>query len=490
MVSSRFAFFIFAVAAFAQPHRLTAAPPPYPYHFEFSDGQAFAFIGDETTYDGRYCQYVENFFYTRYPDRKLIFYNAGCLNDTAGDAMARLQADVIDRRIDYAIVQFGTWDGEFRDFSPVLFNRFKQDVTGILDLMGRAKAYPFLMSPPMFDRLTRDRRMEDETYRYRLKEMNPNYNGVMGYYSSWLREESVTRGIRFIDAWGAMNGHTMHQRMTNPEFSLTPDSVQPDASGHAIIAAEVIGTLAPDRDSIGEIRLSYAGAEKGWESRAKGGAVSELSGGQTQLAWIWQAKSLPWALPGDASFGVEIANIDERFNREILHVSGLVPGRYELAIAGERVGAEFYTDQQLLEGVPLHQIQDRPQFARARQVAILNEDRYKTVIRPLRDAWQKLKRTRVNFPDDTERYSKTMTELKPEMDALRLKARELADQIYEAAKPLARHFEIRPYLTPEERKKIEAERKKAEEEAAKKKAEEEAKKKAEEEAKKKAAANG
>ncbi|MEM7014081.1 MAG: hypothetical protein AAF585_21690, partial [Verrucomicrobiota bacterium] len=203
--------------------------PPYPYNFEFDAGEAIAFVGDETTYDGRYCQYVENFFYTRYPDKKLIFYNAGCLNDTAEDVRARLKLDVIDRKVDYVILQVGTWDGEFREFSPVLFSKYQAAVSGVIDDLKRNRINTFLMSPPMFDRLTRDRRMEDETYRYRLTEMSPNYNGVMGYYTSWLREEAQTRGIRFFDAWGAINQHTMHERKTSPDL-LEKRSLRDDYS--------------------------------------------------------------------------------------------------------------------------------------------------------------------------------------------------------------------------------------------------------------------
>ncbi|MFT5470590.1 MAG: lysophospholipase L1-like esterase [Verrucomicrobiales bacterium] len=478
----RLALFIFLALTVlgVQP---ASARPPYPVHFDFKAGEAFAFVGDETTYDGRYCQYVENFFYTRYPDRKLIFYNAGCLNDTASDALVRFSEDVIERKIDYAIIQLGTWDGEFLDYSPEHFERYKKGMTGILSKIDGIQATPFLMSPPMFDRLTRERRMSDDTFRYRLKEMSPNYNGVMGFYTSWLREEAVIRGVRFIDAWGSLNAHVMHERQINPEFSLTPDSVQPDAGGHAVMAAEVIQTLSLERESIGSVRLNYVNAEKGWESQTEGGAITEVSGSSTRVSFIWKPISLPWALPGEASFGVEIAKIDERFNHEIVRVSGLVPNRYELLIAGELVGEEFYTDQQLLEGIALHDLPERPQFSRARLVAQMNSERYETAIRPLRDLWQKVKRTRVNFPDDKTRLTSLMTELKPQMEALRLQSREKADKIYEAAKPLGRHFEIRTYLTPEERKVLEAARKKAEAEAAaKKKAEEEAaaKKKAEE----------
>ena len=245
--------------------------------------------------------------------------------------------------------------------------------------------------------------------------------------------------------------------------------------------------MAPEREELSAIRLRYTGGEKGWEASADGGAVSELGGEANRPKFVWTARSLPWALPDEASFGVEIADIDNRFNRETLTVAGLPEGRYELAIAEELVGEEFYTAEQLEQGIELQSFWERPQFQRARTVAALNWERYETTIRPLRDHWQKVKRTRVNFPEDTARLESLMKELLPQMDALRTQSKEKSDAIYKQAQPLARQYEIRPYFTPEERKAMEEARKKAEEEAAaKKKAEEEAaaKQNAEEDAKK------
>ncbi len=437
--------------------------PPFEYHFQFSSGEAFGFIGDETVYDGRFTQYVENFFYTRYPDRQLIFYNAGNLNDTAADVLERLEPDIVDRRLNYAIVMLGTWDGEFRDFSMPHFELYRQNMTELLDRMKRARIHPFLMSPPMFDRQARLLRNDDETYRFRLKPVADRYNGVMGYYSSWLREEAVRRGIRFMDGWGTLNTVTYEQRKTNPSFSLVPDSVHPDAGGAAVLASEVIATLAPERKDLGSVVLSRDDAEEGWESRASNARVTDLSGSRRQVSFLWNSSSLPWAMPPEAMFGVEAARIDERFNAQSLRVTGLEPGPYELRIAGELMSRR-YSHRELEAGIALHQLRERPQYQRALRVVELNERRYRNVIRPLRDLWQEVKRTRVNYPHDDARIEAVMKEILPKTHALRQRAKDDAIAIYEAAKPLTRRFELRRYFTPEE---LEAARKREEEAKAK-----------------------
>ncbi len=416
----------------------------YPEHFQWGSGDGLAFIGDEATYDGRWCQYVENYFFTRYADKRLVFYNSGSLNDTAADVMARLETDVIDRKIDIALIMVGTFDAGFSDIDPDAFAAYQEQMRAILDELKRSRIHPILLSPPMFDQRVHSlRRAEDEAYRFRLKPISPYNNGVMAYYTSWLREEAVARGHRFIDAWSALNANTHRERKVNPDFSLMADAVLPDAGGHAVIAAEVIGTLAPERQELGQIRLYYQGKTKKWESRVEGGRLSQLSGSSNAVSFIWKAPGLPWAFPMDAVIGAQVAKVDERFNQETLHIIGLEPGDYELLIAGEKVGNFSYNERELALGLALHHIPGRPQYRRAEAVAKRNAQRYAAFIRPLRDHWQQIKRTRVNFPEDPEKLEAVIRRLEPEMNQLRNQAREEAQAIYETAKPLGRQFEIR-----------------------------------------------
>lgn len=449
----------------------TASLFAFPYHFEFSNNQAMGFIGDESTYGAKWCQYVENYFYTRYPEKRMIFYNAGCKNDTAFDVLERLDQDVLERKLDYCMVMLGTWDGAFEDYNPARFEAYQENMRMLLDRMKRARCYPLLMSPPMFDLQTRQRRMSDESYRFRLKSMSDNYNGVMGLYGAWLRDEAYARDSRFIDTWGPLNAFTADVRKTNVEFSLMPDAVHPDPGGSVVIAGEVIRTLSMERDRIGSIKVHYVGGDKGWNSSGtSGGSVSSLTGSNRHMSFIWKARALPWAMPGEASIGVELADIDARFNQELLHAVGLASGDYQIFIAGNKIGDKF-THTELAHGVELHNYWERPQFKRAQNVANMNTRRYETAVIPLRDLWQDVKRVRVNFPGDQTRLAAIMKEVTPQMNSLRLKSRELTDKIYEAAKPLGRNIEIRKIYTTSELKEIEAAKKAAEEAKKKEEAE-------------------
>jgi lysophospholipase L1-like esterase len=425
---------------------------PYPPRFTFTAGQAFGFIGDETVYDGRWCQYVEDFFCTRYPDRKMVFYNAGSKADTVADILERLDSDVLERKLDYAIVQVGTWDGGLGPIDPAKARAFQLNLTALLDRLGTAKIRPLLMSPPPVDVRTHQERVNtDDSYRFRMAPLAPDYNGVIGYFTGILGDEAMQRRLRFIDAWSELGTLTSRERRVNPAFSLVPDGWMPDAGGHAVMAGAVLEALDPEgADRSTEILLMHTEGDEAWRFKATGGTLSQLTGNSTDVSFIWAAKTLPWALPEDAFIGSRVAKLDERFNRERLQVIGLADGKFELKIGGEFI--EKFSAEQLSSGIDLHLLWQRPEYQRAQAVAKLNEERYRTAVRPMRDLWQEVKRVRVNYPGDDVRQAQIIAEVTPKLNALRNSAREQADKMYEAAKPLARNVELRRILTAEEQK--------------------------------------
>ena len=86
-----FAFACSSTLVFAQQKPAKSiGKKPVPTVLDLQDGDTFVFLGDSITHQCLYTQYVENFFYTRYPDRKIHFHNAGVSGDRAGDALAKI----------------------------------------------------------------------------------------------------------------------------------------------------------------------------------------------------------------------------------------------------------------------------------------------------------------------------------------------------------------------------------------------------------------
>src|SRR6187455_2186005 len=71
-----------------------AEPKASPPKFVPASGDTIVFLGDSITAQCLYTQYIEDYFYTRYPQLRLRFHNAGVSGDTAADALARFDRDV------------------------------------------------------------------------------------------------------------------------------------------------------------------------------------------------------------------------------------------------------------------------------------------------------------------------------------------------------------------------------------------------------------
>jgi len=108
------------------------SPPTMPVGLELQDGDTFVFLGDSITHQRLYTQYVETFFYTRFPDRRIRFHNAGVGGAQAWDALQRMQQDVTDFKPKYVSILLGMNDGRYRPFERVIFTTYQADMTEVV----------------------------------------------------------------------------------------------------------------------------------------------------------------------------------------------------------------------------------------------------------------------------------------------------------------------------------------------------------------------
>ena len=76
----------------------------------FQTGDRVCFIGNSITMNGKYFKYLELFYATRFPDRKILFYNCGISGDDAGGMLRRLNSDVFIHKPTKAVLMVGMND--------------------------------------------------------------------------------------------------------------------------------------------------------------------------------------------------------------------------------------------------------------------------------------------------------------------------------------------------------------------------------------------
>jgi lysophospholipase L1-like esterase len=452
---SAVAALLFALAA----AQLCASEPEFPApltRMELNNGDAVVFLGDSITHQCLYTQYVEDFFYTRFPGSRFVFHNAGVGGARAWDALERFDRDVAACKPKYVTVLLGMNDGSYQPFKQEIFDTYQQDMTTLIERIKAAGATPILMTPTMFD--SRAARMRDQR-RPRAEGTVNLYNSVLTYYGTWLRELATENGYGFVDMWGPLNNLTLEQRKTDPAFTMIKDAVHPDPPGQLVMAYAIVEDLGL-RGPVSSIRLVRSDRGRP-QSRATGGQLSDLTWNDDSLSFAWQAESLPWVVPADAQIGAKLLRLGHRASAERLEVHGLPAGPYELTIDGKSVGV--YPSASLARHIELQENTATPQYQQALQVAELNSQRNAGPIRSLRNEWSvfqqfaRLKKQASETPDDAK-LQEQVAALEQRLQGMDDRiaehergARELEDRIFEINQPQPRAYKLqRVTLAPVE----------------------------------------
>ncbi len=434
-----------AGAAFAQEKKADApAPPvfkPMVSKMDLKDGDTVVFLGDSITHQCLYTQYVEDYFYTRFPNLHIRFHNSGVGGDRASDALRRFDDDVAAYKPKYVTILLGMNDGSYRDFDKGVFDTYQKGMTEILDKIAEGGATAIPMTPTMHD--ARAARIRSKTAEPR----DTYYNGVLALYGAWLREQAQVRGLGFVDMYSPLNNLTLAERKKDANFTLIADAVHPGAPGQVVMAIAVIDDICPK----GPVSAITVQETKGkLAATAANGKVSDFQADGDKISFTFKANALPWVLPAEAAQGYKLTHAGHRDSNEKITVRNLKPGKYELKIDGTAVGA--WTEGQLAFGVELEENEKTPEYQQALAVANLNKDKNDKAMRPLRNLFGALKgkRNALNKPgtDDEKAAAKTAfdkwfnDEFKPNAEKLKAQVAEFEGKIYEAAQPPARKYEL------------------------------------------------
>jgi len=423
----------------------SAADPPAPLKtLELNDGDTVVFLGDSITHQCLYTQYVEDFFYTRFPGKRIRFHNAGIGGAKGWDALQRFDRDVAAYKPKYVTVLLGMNDGAYQPFNQAIFDTYHKDMTEVVEKIKASGATPILMTPTMFDsRASRARGTDGPREEF--------YNSVLAYYGTWLRDVAEKNGYGFVDMWSPLNNLTIEQRKTEPAFTMIQDAVHPGPSGQLVMASAILddlNLLGP----VSVIRIDAAGDEP--KGRGTGGEVTELKKAEDGLSFTWAAESLPFVVPEEARQGYKLLKLGHRGSREAVIVAGLPAGQYELSIDGVPVGT--YPAAKFAAGVELQENEKTPQYQQALKVAELNKRRNAEGVGPLRNDWgafqgyARTKRQVAEHPDDTQAAEKLKEQeaviagLEEKIVKHEADAKAIEDEIFKANQPQPHRYELRP----------------------------------------------
>ena len=430
----------------AKPAADSAEFPAPLAKIELAEGDTLVFLGDSITHQCLYTQYVEDFFYTRYPNTRIRFHNAGVGGARAWDALQRFDRDVAAYKPKYVTVLLGMNDGQYQPFQQAIFDTYQTDMREVIDRIKQAGAVPILMTPTMFDaRAARIRNPKDSPGKLEL------YNSVLAYYGQWLRDVATRNGHGFVDMYSPLNNLTLEKRKTESRFTMIKDSVHPDAPGQLVMAYAIIEDLGL-RGPISNIRILPVPSGKP-RAQVSGGKIEGLKTSDAGLEFTFLAEALPWVLPEEAKLGADMLRLGHRASREALEIHNLPEGQYELSIDGEAVGV--YSSTQLARHIELQGNPKTPQYQQALKVALLNKQRNSGPIRSLRNGWlvfqmhARLARSLKDSPDNkklADEVAKIAGQLEDHQQRIQeheAEAKKVEDEIFTINQPKPRRYVLK-----------------------------------------------
>ena len=414
-------------------------------------GSVVVFLGDSITHQGLYTQYLENFFYTRYPELAMHFINAGVAGDSISDALVRFDEDVASHQPDYVTVLFGMNDGRYEDYDAEVFAEFQTNMKRLLDRIESVGAKPIVLSPTMFDHEVTRFLSDDPAWRFRDKVFSENYNALMSMFGAWAWDESRRRGNAFVNLWAPLNAYTDLGRRTDPQFTIIGDAIHPQPSGQVIIAFEILMQLGVQRRFAASRVISNRGSKWIAGKRIRELQVDDqgrrISFKHDEVALPWvipeqhSTKKLRWNLPSDGRRGFEMTHAGHELSGDRIKVAGLASGDYEVRVDGKVIG--IWNHIALGTKVELQDHHQTPQYQQALAVAELNRQRYDDYVRPLRDRVASIKGLRRRFAADTDEFKRRSAQILETIQKLQSGADRMHEEIRELAQPVCRQWEIR-----------------------------------------------
>ncbi len=300
------------------------------------------FLGDSNTYAGHYIAYLDGFLRTRYPSELWELINLGLPSETLSglseadhpyprpDVHERIDRVLAKVKPKLVFVCYGMNDGIYSPFTDERFAKYKSGAEKLVAKIEAAGAKAILMTPSPFDArpVAKNLLSKDAPKHSWMKPYEKYDSEVLRRYSDYLLEWRK-KGYTVVDAHAAVHRFLKEMRAANPKYVVSGDGIHPNPTGHAVIAFEILREMKSPAEA----------------NRLIIDAKSE------KLSAEWVMKH---SMPTDPRWEKNLDTIEkftERFNRQVLKVMNLVPGKYAVMEGKQKLAV--FTHEQLAEGADL-----------------------------------------------------------------------------------------------------------------------------------------
>jgi lysophospholipase L1-like esterase len=346
----------------------------------FKRGDAVCFVGDSITQGGLYLPDLLLFYATRFPGERFESYNCGIGGDTASGVLRRFDADIAIHKPTVATVMLGMNDVDRglygagrvaaadRARQQAAIDGYARNLEEVVGRLNRLGCRVIMLTPTIYDQTG--------------SQKTPSMLGVneaLGTCAGIVRRLAGANQAPVVDFHGPMNRINAEGQAKDPDFTVVgADRVHPGETGHLVMAYLVLKaqgmTSCVSTIEIDAVRAAAVRTERC--------VVSDLQAGASAVEFTCLAQSLPFPVSAGARPALDLVPLVADLDREVLSVTGLAVGTYELLIDG--VAVEQATAAALAQGVNLALNPRTPQYRQALAVKVINDQRQTLVGQRLR----------------------------------------------------------------------------------------------------------
>lgn len=349
----------------------------------FIDGDRVCFIGNSITMNGRFHNYIELYYVTRFPDKKIKFYNCGISGDVTSGILRRLDTDILGNKPTWSVLMIGMNDVNrglyakereaeegIKQKQQDALSRYFANVDSIVRILLKAESKVILQTPSIYDQTA------DLT--------TPNLYGVndaLKQCAEYLKRLASKYDLPVVDYWTMMNNINKKIQKSDPHATIVgTDRVHPDMTGHFLMTYEFLKTQqAPEYVSIISIDGKKHKVMKAWQCD-----ISEIRYNGFDITFASKEASLPYPRLSKTSNPDSLVSFTNDLNKQIIRIKSLKKGNYLLTIDSVVIGK--YSEKDLKAGVNLANNSLTPQYQQSEKVLKLLSQYWevKTLLRQIK----------------------------------------------------------------------------------------------------------
>ncbi|MCF6268966.1 MAG: SGNH/GDSL hydrolase family protein [Melioribacteraceae bacterium] len=333
------------------------------------DGDEVLFWGDSITDDGIYPRIIENYILTYHPDWNVTFTTLGWGGDRSS-FYPRLERDVKLCKPTKVFIMLGMNDGAYKAFDQDVLDAY---VDGIYQLLRILKEHSnpevMLISATPFD--LRNRLDIVKGYATRKKEVaRIFYPATLRRLTKALQHIADREDVRYFDMYQAMTEVIEDLDWVSGDYHITAEGTHPNVDGQIFMGLKILDAIQASND----LMFQRIDAGSGNVDSSNGSSIEELTIGKGELSFVRQPERLPMPIyPSVRKTTLQVADFYQTWNRDLLVVTGLDSGWYNLSINNKLI--DVVTSDELESGINLSKYPTTPMMLQAYQVFEATERR-------------------------------------------------------------------------------------------------------------------